>query len=96
MENFLLYLLVVKGVTVLAGIAIIYYTIQAAMRTGDRGLWVLAFGLIAAGFGILFSGMLPMIISIDPILGLALTGTLSAIGLILVVLSIASDVPVPR
>lgn len=96
MEGLLLYLWVVKGVTLVAGLAIIYYTIRAALRTGDRGLWLLGVGLIAAGFGILFSGILPMLIPIDPTLSLALTGTLSAIGLILVVISIASDVPVPR
>lgn len=95
MQGLMLYLLLVKGVTLLAGTAIIYYTIRAALRTGDRGLWLLALGLIAAGLGIQFAGTLPMLVSIDPTVDLALTGSLSAIGLILVVISMSSDVPVP-
>ncbi|MFB6112820.1 MAG: hypothetical protein ABEJ58_01800 [Halodesulfurarchaeum sp.] len=96
MNGLLLYLLVVKGVTLFAGGAIIYYTIRAAQRTGDRGLWLLAFGLVGAGLGILFSGLLPMILPVNTVLGLAITGTFSAIGLVIIVVSMASDVPVPH
>ena len=96
METLLAYILVMKGVTLLAGGAIVYYTVQAALRTGDRGLWILAIGLIASGLGLLFDGILPMIVQIDHLVGIALTGTLAAIGLVFVVFSIASDVPVPR
>lgn len=96
MEALLVYILVVKGVTLLAGGAIVYYTVRAALRTGDRGLWVLALGLVASGLGLLLYGILSMIVPIDQRVGIALTGTLAAIGLVFVVFSIASDVPMPR
>lgn len=96
MEGIWLYLLAVKGVILLAGGAIIYYTIRAARRTNDRGLWLLAGGLVIAGAGILAVGWLPTLVSLDALTSLALTSTLTAIGFVLIVVSMSTESSVPR
>lgn len=90
------YILVTKGVTLLAGASIIYYTVRAARRTGDAGLWLLAGGLVLAGAGVLLAGWLPFLVPMEATTSLAITGTLSALGLVIIVFSMATDEGVPR
>lgn len=82
-----LYLVAVKGVILLAGGSIVYYTARAAQRTGDEGLWLLTVGLVASGAGLLLAGVLPDLIDIGEPMSEALTNTLAATGLLLVVFS---------
>jgi hypothetical protein len=74
-----------------AGLVIVFFTVRAARHTGDRGLWLLAFGISLTGVGLLLAGWLPDIVGVNRITGTALTSTLSAIGLVIVVYSMFTE-----
>ncbi|MEF8831064.1 MAG: hypothetical protein V5A23_05955 [Halobacteriales archaeon] len=84
-----------KGVILVAGGAIIYYTARAARRTGNLELWLLTAGLLFTGAGVLLAGWLPTLGQVGRETGVALTSALSAAGLVIVVYSIFVGEPVP-
>lgn len=84
------YAAVAKATVLCIGLVIVFYTARAAYRTGDDGLWLLSLGILLVGVGLFFSGWLPAL-GIDDETGLALTSTVSAIGLLTIVYSIFTD-----
>ena len=84
-----------KAVVLVAGLTILFYTARAAHRTDDRGLWVLSAGLVITGVGLFFTGLLPGLLDVDATLGLAVTSAVSALGLLVVIYSMFTNLRVP-
>ncbi|MEF8776578.1 MAG: hypothetical protein V5A43_08775 [Haloarculaceae archaeon] len=94
-EPVTLLIVVAKAVVLVAGLTILFYTGRAANRTADGGLWLLSAGLLLTGSGLFFTGLLPGLIEVDPTIGLAVTSLVSAVGLILVIYSMFTNLRVP-
>lgn len=82
-----LYAMLAKAAVLGTGLVILFYTARAAKHTGDGGLWFLSLGILLTGVGLFFSGWLPALVGVDPEAGMALTSTVAAVGLGIVVYS---------
>lgn len=89
-------IVVAKAVVLVAGLTILFYTGRAASRTEDPGLWLLSAGLLITGGGLFFAGLLPGLTDVDAKVGLAVTSGVSAVGLLVVIYSLFTNLRVPR
>jgi hypothetical protein len=89
-----LYAAVAKLAVFATGVVILFYAGKAAQHSGDEGLWLLLFGLLVSGVGLVLSGVPSTVFDTDPWMDLALTSTLAAVGLAVVVYSMFTEVPV--
>jgi hypothetical protein len=80
-----------KGVTLLAGGLTVSHTVGPAQRTDDEGLWLVTTGGVLTGAGLVAGGFLVAVAGIDP----AVSNTLAAVGLAVIVYSLFTDAPVP-
>lgn len=85
------YAALAKTAVLCTGAVILFYTVSAAYHTGDDGLWFLSVGIFLAGLGLLCTGLLTFLVGIDTVTEIALTSTVSAIGLALVIYSMFTD-----
>lgn len=88
-------IVVAKAVVLVAGLTILFYTARAARRTDDRGLWLLSAGIFITGTGLFFAGLLPGLLDVQAVVGLAVTSVVSAVGLLVVIYSMFTNLRVP-
>lgn len=81
------YAFLAKSGVLILGLIILYYTTRAAYFSGDGGLWILSIGILFSGIGLVFTGTLSAVFGVDPLLDMALTSTVAAVGLLVVLFS---------
>lgn len=90
-----LYASLMKIAVLVTGLTILYFTVRAAHRRADDGLWVLSLGILLTGLGLVLSGLFTTVLSATVEFDIAVSSTVSAAGLAVIVYSMFTEGPAP-